>query len=1072
MLADGIASDFDGEVSFKEVDANKVKISIKKGTKILKIQFIADVLPENSKGKVTLLNETMDVLAEADVTNDSVSTFDPGLTTPVAFSETSSAISPTSSLIPATPEEIAQRNEEANLRVGFNPLVNVKTVGTWTEFSAAYNDQTVTKIIMTTDLQRASTLTARQTSIEIDGGGFILDMTGDTLRLAATPSDGIGFFHFHDMTAKNSANEGNGTGGNMWAFVNAIYGTTYSRNWRFRTGNIETVRVNGQRVIRLIRGSRAEITVYGKMNLITTSENFYAGSIIVEDGTDWYGEDTGSDYSVIWFELESSGTDTGAAEQFIVGKNARVVLKNSTTGTAYPAVYHHWREFVLGEGSTYNSNMMGNAFRTSYTSTINLKKDSTMNLISRGTGAVLQFGGGYGFSNTTGTRFNVEQEASLYIVGDTAGPTIDFHTTTTARDIKLILTSPKGFDFRNKNNSNQVMNVRQTQNEFQVIDSDIDLWNKGVPILGPSNETYARVGNLSVVGTGGTANVNTTEPGLENFTPANYRRIAGMNSKPLSEWVPVTDADYTYKVRVLIGYTPGDEYDENSNVILEPVYASENQAKVTFTDTYGDTHEVWTDANGYASFTDTRFNTAGEKMTAYATRGPWVEETVQETTVIDVTPPEPASLVEGKVTNATKQLTAENLEPNAKVFLTITGTSSNAGTLVPAGTVAADGTWSHNLSSYLNAGDSVTIYLQDSAGAAPADIVPAPPTTNSADGNINPYLSDLSYRDATFKKATNYIVTDIIPDAPKLSKYSASSGGATTSIGDEVTYTLTAKNDKADSVDWTGVVLEDVLAAGLDFDSTDHGITIKQIDASGTETTVPLAADTFTYNETTRLLSIKLGDIPAKYSYVVTFKVTVASDATVDQDILNQATAKGYSPQESADPFVPGPITGPFKVIDVLSNEVGLPGGTLYGILQLTSAPDVIDFKKHALTVNDTRMNDPELSAPLTVSDSRGNRTSWTLTAKLTGVMANTDDSTKILADAIKFNNGTTEEALTASEITIKTHTHAAAGDYVVSDDWSANGAGLKLEVPAGGVPKLGKYQAEITWILGDTPTP
>lgn len=145
------------------------------------------------------------------------------------------------------------------------------------------------------------------------------------------------------------------------------------------------------------------------------------------------------------------------------------------------------------------------------------------------------------------------------------------------------------------------------------------------------------------------------------------------------------------------------------------------------------------------------------------------------------------------------------------------------------------------------------------------------------------------------------------------------------------------------------------------------------------------------------------------------------------------------------------------------------------GVLAL-SAPDVIDFKTHAVTVNDTRVEDPELkktdqsATKLTVFDNRATKTNWTLTAKLTGAMANTEDGTKILANAIKFNNGTTEEALTGAETEIKTHQHDSTGDYVVSDDWSNGGAGLKLEVPAGSVKKLGKYQAEITWILGDTP--
>ncbi|MBL1227330.1 pectate lyase-like adhesive domain-containing protein [Enterococcus sp. BWR-S5] len=1092
-----LSEDFDGDFTVEKDGENSFLLKIKEGNNPLVFALNLSQKDAEKSGDVKLLSSTDKVLAEK-----SISFFEPELTE-IPNMETAQMLNRNSTdYVPPTQAELDAANATANARFNFNPEANVKTVTDWATFKAAYEDNSVTKIIMAQSISKRATgnntalyLSGRNSSIEIDGQGFELDLYNDTLALTATPAagKGNGFVHVHDLTAvqglTRSDADGVLGGYRTWGFIMGYVtsGTAYARNWYFRVGNIDTRNEENYKIARLIRGTRGEITTYGKMNLYTTSENYYAGSIVVEDKTEWYGNVTVRDYSLVWYELPAEAGDTGESKEFTVGKNCYLRFTQSqTSGTSYPAIYRYYDAMTIGENTIFNVSMPGSAIRLQENgASCTIKAGAKVNLTSlQESNAIVAFSG----NNQT---FSVEPGAYFFAIGKSNRAVIDMSTNfwSAAEEShtgnQFIMKAPKTYDIRNTgtNNNSTALDVAFTNradNTFIIEDSDIDLWKKGSALMGPSDETYALVEKLQVNGTGTNESVTSTDTsGLQNFKQANYKRIAGMNSNPELKWVPVTDADYSYKARVLIGYVADEQFDPDGNTVLIPVYASENQAEVTYVDTFGDTHVVKTDSEGYATVSDTRFNTAGQTISGSAVRGPWTSEADAVTTVLDVTPPEPAELVEGKVTNATKQLTAENLEPNAKVFLTITSSTSNAGTLVPAGTVAADGTWSHNLSSYLNAGDSVTIYLQDNAGEAtgipdlefPMD--PVAPSTNSADGNINPYPSDLSYRDATFKKATNYIVEDVIPDNPKLSKYSASSGGATTSIGDEVTYTLTAKNDKADSADWTGVVLEDVLAAGLDFDSTDHGITIKQIDASGTETTIPLAADTFTYNETTRLLSIKLGDAPAKYSYVVTFKVTVASDATVDQDILNQATAKGYSPQESANPFVPGPIAGPFKVIDVLSNEVGLPGGTLYGILQLTSAPDVIDFKKHALTVNDTRMDNPELSAPLTVSDSRGNRTSWTLTAKLTKVMANTEDGTKILTDAIKFNDGTTEESLALnSELTIKTHTHASAGDYVVSDDWSANGAGLKLEVPAGGVPKLGKYQAEITWILGDTPTP
>ncbi|WP_170924778.1 pectate lyase-like adhesive domain-containing protein [Candidatus Enterococcus clewellii] len=554
----------------------------------------------------------------------------------------------------------------------------------------------------------------------------------------------------------------------------------------------------------------------------------------------------------------------------------------------------------------------------------------------------------------------------------------------------------------------------------------------------------------------------------------------------------VTKADgTTYEIN---GKTVGDdEIGDGLSIYGEPdragMFQAENRGGAFFEE--GDTVEVlraWRGGNdGDLNPDPTTVHIGYPGDDVPGDLAPWVDAPV---TAIDVTPPTQA-VVDSSITltNATKQLNGTSDENGSKVFVKVNGTWLRDAASNLLTTTVTDGKWALNLPGYLNTSDKLDIYLKDTTvlNGDPGFTLPVTYTTepDGVYGNINEevdgYDSYAGYHDAVdststggsderFDSAVRLIAKDIIPDAPKLTKYSVSSGGTTTSIGDEVTYTLTAKNDKADSVDWTDVVLEDILATGLDFDATDHGITIKQIDASGTETNVPLAADTFDYNETTRLLSIKLGDIPAKYSYVVTFKVTIGNDATVDQDIMNKATAKGYSPQESLDPFVPGPITGPFKVIDVTSDEVGLPGGTLYGILQLTSAPTVIDFKTHTVTMNDTRVEEPELNMPLTVSDSRGNLKSWTLTATLTKEMAHMGDTTKILHDAIKFNNGTTEDALDGDSTLIKTYTHPSAGDYVVSNDWSSGGTGLKLEVPAGSVRKLGQYQAEITWHLGDTP--
>ncbi|MBL1226008.1 isopeptide-forming domain-containing fimbrial protein [Enterococcus sp. BWR-S5] len=694
---------------------------------------------------------------------------------------------------------------------------------------------------------------------------------------------------------------------------------------------------------------------------------------------------------------------------------------------------------------------------------------------------------------------------------------------------KFTMTKPKYFDFRNDSSggglifenleSYRVNASLTTYSTFDMTGSDLSVWEDGVDLDGNPSKSWTILnstwtGDNYSKGTSDNIDFNSTFKGA----PAYSRMTANNQTAVIDELRVPTNADKYIWGHASVpegkGEEPRDAYTDEVFVRVR-VYRNGNSAD--YYETVGASIGDDGDDDGISVYGDDpragifkidvpndEFLTKNDKIEVI---GAWRglkenegSEKVHTSTasdlqapdrvVLDVTPPNPTSLIGATLNNATKVLSGENAEAGALVHVYYDSGDSATGTLLGTAIVESDGRWTFNLPHYVEKTKELSIYLSDDAGQHTAAQVVSgtgattelydqvglikPPATNISTGNINPY-NDYAYHDAVFKGVNKYTAKDVIPDNPSLEKVAASSGGATTSVGDTLTYTLTGKNGKADSEDWANVVLEDTLPEGLDFDTANHGITIKTVDALGNETDVPLEADSFEYNPTTRLLKIKVGNVPALNGFIVTFEATVNREK-IGQDILNTAEAKGFSPQEDKNPFVPGPIDpdGPFKPINVsVSKPAGLPGGELLGILELSSAPDVINFEKHALTVNDTRVEEPDLSAPLTVSDNRGNRTSWTLTAKLTDVMANTDDSTKILADAIKFNNGTTEESLSLNtELTIKTHTHTAPVDYVVSDDWSVGGAGLKLEVPAGGVPKLGKYKAEITWILGDTPTP
>ncbi|WP_321386413.1 WxL domain-containing protein [uncultured Enterococcus sp.] len=143
------------------------------------------------------------------------------------------------------------------------------------------------------------------------------------------------------------------------------------------------------------------------------------------------------------------------------------------------------------------------------------------------------------------------------------------------------------------------------------------------------------------------------------------------------------------------------------------------------------------------------------------------------------------------------------------------------------------------------------------------------------------------------------------------------------------------------------------------------------------------------------------------------------------------------------------------------------------GTLSIHSAPDVINFGDQKVGMFGTKVREPEYDNPFVIWDNRAGLGSWTLTAKLETPLTNLDDNTKVLVDAIRYQVTDDE----ASEITLNDQSqdiairnHPTAGEYVLSDEWSADGKGFKLEVPAGAVRKLGKYQATILWKLGATP--
>lgn len=1048
-----------------------------------------------------------------------------------------------------------QQNDAWNATYNFRPETNVVHVSDWATFKAAYENNAVSKIILDADIYYGtSTRVARTESIEIDGQGHLLEMRNGSVNvdgLSSLSNFGKAFsdvpvFHMHDIQIANNTGYGavEGSLGNAWAFVNGDGEFEENRGlWRYRIGNVTTPydasqATNNQRVGgRLINGNYAEISVWGYNKVVTGAENFYTGGMTYEPYTYYKGEIADYNYSAIWF-IQSVGNTEGTSNRglstgtrkFDIGEGSFVYLHNTNTGTGYPGVYEHYDELIVGKNATYNANTAGSAVSFNQDNAkFTAMEGATVNLLSRNDAS------GYptlviGSSNSTHTggssspdniRVEFQPKTKVFIVGNNSTGAVGYRGSSATSQI--ILDSPETFDIRNTRTNTGTSraflgdsSTSRGSHVFTVKNSDISIWENSVDMDGAPTYDYSNVGDFTV--TNGVANgtVTSTDGTLASqYTRPNFKRISGMNSTPELIWTPVTDADYSQRAQILIGYTAvggSDPFDPNGDAYTKPVYAdATRKAYVDYIDTLGNTYTGVSTSDSFvhwakADHTTPGFQIADQDMKGTPYRASLVNGTLTPyrtgietpTTVIDVTPPEPAELIGNKLTNATKQLKAENLEPNAKVFLSI-----NGGSRIAAGTVGADGKWSYDLSAYMNTGETVSIYLQDSAAAAPADIVPAPPSTNSADGNINPSPNDLTYRDATFKKAAVYTVVDVLPDVPAMSKsvksYRSGTEVSNTQVGDTLVYTLTAKNNKAATfeTDWSNVKITDTLPNGLEFDPATSEVTL-----NGTVITSPSG---YTYDSTTRLLTIPVGNLNSQEEAVVTFEAKVSS-SSVGQTIVNKAKVEGASPRETL--FTAGPENpqADHETYWAESSDVSNPGGSIYGVLELVSAPAKIDFGlQETGNLGRYRAENPEYdknNTPLVVGDSRATLSTWYLTAKVTKVLTSEDDSTYTLPNALKYKNDTSEEVLGLNESrTLVSHTYSmpnsietksdngekaqnlseskdatsrVAGNNgifnVSQEEWENKNNGFILELNSTDYRKMDDYTATILFTVSDTP--
>ncbi|MGK0552645.1 hypothetical protein ACSFB8_11275 [Enterococcus faecalis] len=202
--------------------------------------------------------------------------------------------------------------------------------------------------------------------------------------------------------------------------------------------------------------------------------------------------------TLVWFVLGDQKRGTGRSEELTIGKNCEITLKNSVKGKSYPAFYGHYKQAVINENSTVMLETKGNAWRFDQSgSSLTIKKDAVLNLLSKGNGKVLQFGRGpLGPTGISDCHLKVEPGGSLFVNGEadrasgisvvdfTGGYNFTANTCYEATNCTIELDQPKAYNFSNITVSKikarqSVLNLRNNSNKFIIKNADIAIWKTG-----------------------------------------------------------------------------------------------------------------------------------------------------------------------------------------------------------------------------------------------------------------------------------------------------------------------------------------------------------------------------------------------------------------------------------------------------------------------------------------------------------------------------------------------------------------------------------------------------------------
>lgn len=612
-------------------------------------------------------------------------------------------------------------------------------VATWAEFAAAVKNTNIFLNQLTANFSNPRTtgegdpqslhLYAMTRSLEINGNGHRVNFQGSSLFLG-DPGNARPTFHLHDIILEQRY-----AGGYSEDIVGSRL-TAHSGKWHYRFGDITTE----ASVQRLARAQYVDVTLYGQMKVDTRAENFYLGSLKMEEGTIYRGNVNHYDFSIFYYNLAARTTDTGYTQEFTVGARSDVFLTQSQkAGTSYPAVFHYYTTLTIGEEANFNVNMPGNSVRFNFAnSTVSIKQNATVNLKNTTNKPVVNFA-------ASNTSFTADPGASVTIIGmGTSESAVNISNGTFSNNT-FQLTRPRYFDIRNLGNQDTSRAIslgtgNRMANTFEITEGDMAIWYTFNNNQGPPDYAYENVARLQVIGSGNMQKVTSDNLQLqEEFETAYISRMTSVKHLPTLEFEPLTDAHLSIRARVKLGEIPDNNGANSEGVVTTtPIYANKNQYMAYIDDSYGVRHkDIPTDKDGYLTYKGTSLNVAGTPIKiGLIIKLPTVQ--VFEKTVSDLTPPEPVYEVHGEPDS--QLITGKASEAGAELTCELNGVTVTEGGQPITTIVKEDGTWELSLPVPLKAKDKVQFFLQDQVG------------------NRNP-VTDTPVFDALFKAGTTLMIT-------------------------------------------------------------------------------------------------------------------------------------------------------------------------------------------------------------------------------------------------------------------------------------------------------------------------